>query len=136
MYLKISPIKGVMRFGKKGKLRPWLVGPYEVLQRVRKFAYELKLPSDLASVHSTFHVSILKKFIDDLIFILPIEGLVVYDSLSYEEVPMEIFDRGVKKLMNKEVTSVKVFWRNHLVEGATWEAKADMKSRYPHLFDN
>ncbi|WMV38086.1 hypothetical protein MTR67_031471, partial [Solanum verrucosum] len=57
----------------------------------------------------------------------------VNESLSYEEVLVEILDRQVKRLRNKEITSVKVLWRNHLVEGATWEAEIDMKSRYPHL---
>ncbi|WMV13607.1 hypothetical protein MTR67_006992, partial [Solanum verrucosum] len=58
----------------------------------------------------------------------------VDESLSYEEILLEILDRQVKRLRNKEIASVKVLWRNHLVEGATWEAEADMKSRYPHLF--
>ena len=66
--------------------------------------------------------------------ILPIEGLRVDENLSYEEFPVEILDRQVKILSNKEVTSIKVLWRNHLVEGATWEVEANMKSRYPHLF--
>ena len=61
--MKISPIRGVVRFGKKGKLTPRYVGPYEILQRVGKLAYELKLPSELASVHPIFHVSMLKKYI-------------------------------------------------------------------------
>ena len=78
----------------------------------------------------------LKKCIGDLESILPIEGLVVKDNLSYEEVPVQILDRQVKKLRNKEVVSVNVLWKNHLVEGATWEAEVDMKSRYPHLFEN
>ena len=76
----------------------------------------------------------LKECICDAESILPIEGFGVKNNLSYEEVPVQILDRQVKKLRNKEVVSIKVLWKNHLVEGATWEAKADMKSRYPHLF--
>ncbi|WMV30164.1 hypothetical protein MTR67_023549 [Solanum verrucosum] len=131
---KISPMKGVMRFGKKGKLSPRYVGPYEILKRARKVDYELKLPIELASVHPVFHISMLRKCIGGPVSILPLEGLGVNENLSYEEVPIEILDRQVKKLRNKEVASVKVLWRNHLVEGATWEAEADMKSRYPHIF--
>ena len=71
----------------------------------------------------------LEKCIDDPESILPIEGLGVKDNLSYEKVPVQILDRQVKELKNKEVDSVKVLWKNHLVEGATWEAEADMKSR-------
>ncbi|KAH0652759.1 hypothetical protein KY289_030437 [Solanum tuberosum] len=134
VYVKISPMKGVMRFGKKGKLSPRYVGPYKILRRIGKVAYELDLPKELAPVHPVFHVSMLKKCIDDSVSIIPLEGLPVDENLFYEEVPVEILDRQVKKLRNKEVASVKVLWRNQLVEGATWEAKADMKSRYPNLF--
>ena len=136
VYLKISPVKGVVRFWKNGKLSHHYVGPYEITQRVGKVAYELRLPSEFASIHPLFHVSILKKCIDDPDSILPIEGLGVQENFFYEDVQVEIPDRQVKKLRNKEVSSVKVLWKNHLVKGATWEAKADMKSRYPHLFEN
>ena len=90
----------------------------------------------MASVHPVFHVSMLKKCIGDPESILPIEGLGVKDNLSYEEVPVQILDRQVKKLRNNEVASVKVLWKNHLGEGTTWEVETDMNSRYPHLFDN
>ncbi|WMV55073.1 hypothetical protein MTR67_048458 [Solanum verrucosum] len=76
----------------------------------------------------------IKKCIGDPISILPLEGLGVDDKLCYEEVPVEILDHQVKRLRNKEVVSVKMLWRNHLVESATWEVEADMMSRYPHLF--
>ena len=99
-------------------------------------AYELALPVELASVYPVFHVSILKKFIGNPASILHVEGLGVGEDLSYEEVPVEILDRQVKRLRNKEITTVKVLWRNHLVEGATWEAEADMRSRYPDLFNS
>ena len=112
------------------------MSPYEILQRVGKVAYELKLPGELALVHPIFHVSMLKKCISDLEFILPIKGLGVKDNLSYEEVLVQILDRQVKKLRNKEVASVQKLWKNHLVEGATWEFEADMKFYYPHNFCN
>ena len=75
VYLKISAIKRVVRFSKKVKLSPHYVGPYEIMQRVGKVSYELKLPNELASVHPVFHVSMLKKYICDPESILPIEGL-------------------------------------------------------------
>ncbi|XP_069145657.1 uncharacterized protein [Solanum lycopersicum] len=93
VYLKISPLKGLVRFGKKWKLTPRYVGPHEILKRVGKVAYELKLPSESASVHPVFHVSMLKKFIGDPESILPIEGLGVKDNLSYEEISVQILDR-------------------------------------------
>ena len=112
------------------------MSPYEILQRVGKVAYELKLPSELASVHPIFLVSMLKKCIGDPESILPIEGLGFKDNLYYEEAPVQILDRQVKSWSNKEVVSIKVLWKNHLFEGATWEVEADIKSCYPHLFDN
>ncbi|WMV19135.1 hypothetical protein MTR67_012520 [Solanum verrucosum] len=110
------------------------MGPYKILRHVGKVAYELDLPNELALVHPVFHVSMLKKCIGDLSTIVPLEGLEIKENLADEEVPLEILDRQVKRLRNKEIASVKVLWRNHLVEGATWEADADMKSRYPYLF--
>ena len=101
VYMKISLMKGVMRFGKKGILSHHYVGLYDVLQRIGKVSYELKLPYELPSVHSVFHVSMLKKCIGDPMSILPIEGLGVDENLSYEENLIEILDRQVKKLRNK-----------------------------------
>lgn len=89
------------------------------MQQVRKVAYELRLPSELASVHPIFHVSILKKCMGDPVSILSIEVLGVGEILSYEEMPMEILDCQVKKLRKKEVVFVIVLWRIHLVEGET-----------------
>ena len=135
VYLKISPMKGVVRFCKKGNFIPRYVGPYEILEIVGKVAYELKFHYELALVHPVFHVSMLMKCIGDFKSILPIEGLDIQENLSYEEVSVKILDRQVRKLRNKEVDSVKVLGKNHLVEGATWETEADMNSHYPHLFD-
>ena len=90
------------------------------------------MPAKLAAVHLVFHISLLKKCVGDPASIVPLESVVVKDSLSY--VPIEILDRQVRRLRNKEVASVKVLCRSQSVEGATWEAKAAMKAKYPHLF--
>src|SRR5687767_12569690 len=127
-------MKGVMRFGKKGKLSPRYIGPNKVLRRIGKVAYELDLPSELAMVHPVFHVSMLRKFIGDENIIVPLQDVQIEENLSYEELPVEIVDRQVKWLRNKEIASVKVLWRNQYVESATWEAEEDMKKHYPHLF--
>ncbi|MCF7184064.1 chromo domain-containing protein, partial [Corynebacterium sp. MC-13] len=135
VYLKVSPMKGVVHFGKKGKLSPRYVGPYEVLKRVGKVAYELKLPSEMNLVHPVLHVSMLRKCVSDPNAIMPLDIVgVVEDNLTYEEVLVQILDRQVKRLRNKEVASVKVLWRNQQVESATWEAEANMQKRYPYLF--
>ena len=129
-------MKGMVRFGKKREVEPCYVGPYKIMQKVCKVSYELKIPSELASIDLVFHVFLLKNCICDTKSNPPIEGLGVKDNLSYDEVPVQILNRQVKKLRNKEEVSTKVLWKNHLVEGATWEAESHMKSRYPHLFKN
>ena len=108
VYLKISPMNGVIRFGKKGETQPQYVGPYKISECVESVAYEMKLPIEFDLVHPVFHVSILKKFIGDLMFIMPLKTIEVDSNLSYEEVPIEILDRQVKKLRNKELASAKV----------------------------
>ncbi|WMV41852.1 hypothetical protein MTR67_035237 [Solanum verrucosum] len=127
-------MKGVMRFGKKGKLSPRYVGPYRILKRIDKVAYELELPANLAVVHPVFHISLLKKCVGDPASVVPLETVVVKDSHSYEDVPVQILDRQVRRLRNKEVASIKVWWKSQSVEGATWEAEAAIKAKYPHLF--
>nr|XP_019071480.1 uncharacterized protein LOC109121268 [Solanum lycopersicum] len=129
-------MKGVMRFGKKWKLSLRYIGPYEMLLRLGDVAYELKLPNDLASIHPVFHVSMLKKGIGDPTSILLFEGLGVDENLSYEEALVKILDRQVKQQRNKEVATVKVLWRFHLVERETWDFEADMRSYYPHFFSS
>ncbi|WMV18499.1 hypothetical protein MTR67_011884 [Solanum verrucosum] len=127
-------MKGVMRFGKKGKLSPRYISPYRILKRVGKVAYELELTKKLAAVHPIFHISLLKKCVGDPASIVSLESMAVKDSLTYEDVPVEILDRQVQRLRKKEVASVKVLWRSQSVDGATWEAEAAMKAKYPHLF--
>ena len=129
-------MKGVVRFGEKGKLSPSYIGPYRILKRVGSVPYEVKLPNELAKVHPVFYVSMLRKFVGDVDTIVPLKDVTIEDNLTYEEVPVEILDRQVKRLRNKEVASVKVLWRNQKVESATWEAEDDKKKRYPHLFSS
>ena len=136
VYLKMSPMKGVVRFGKKGKLSPRCVGPYRIVKRVGSVAYELELPLEMSMVHPVFHVLMLRKFLGDPSSIVPLEVVNAEENLSYEEVPVAILDRQIKRLRNKEIASVKVLWRNQLVESATWEAEADMMKRYPYLFQS
>ena len=108
VFLKVSPMKGVMRFGKKGKLSPRYVGPYQIVNKMGNAAYELELPPELESIHPVFHVSMLRKCLSDPSAIVPSHDISVKGTLSYEEVPIEILDRQVRKLWNKEVASVKV----------------------------
>ncbi|WMV59105.1 hypothetical protein MTR67_052490 [Solanum verrucosum] len=134
--LKVSPMKGVMRFGKKGNISPRYIGPYRISKRIGNVANELELPQELAAIHPAFHISMLKKCMGDPSLIIPTEDIGIKDSLSYEEILVQILDHQVQKLRTKEVASVKVLWRNQFVEEATWEVEEDMKKRYPHLFES
>ncbi|WMV08801.1 hypothetical protein MTR67_002186 [Solanum verrucosum] len=101
-------MKGVKRFGKKGKLSPRYIDPYIISKRVGNVAYELELPQKLAAVHPVFHNSMLKKCMRDPSLIIPTEDIGIKDRLSYEEIPFQILDRQVRKLRTNEVASIKI----------------------------
>ena len=108
VFLKVAPMKGVMRFGKKGKLSPHFIGPFEILERVCEVAYKLALPPSLASVHNVFHVLMLKKYIQNSSHVLSYKQLELGSDLSYEEQPIQILDRKEKQLRNRKIPLVKV----------------------------
>ena len=119
VFLKVALMKGVMKFGKKGKLSPRFVGPFEILKRIGKVAYELALPTTLARVHNVFHVSMLRKYIPDPSCVLNYEPLKIKDNLTYEEVPIQILDYKDQLLRTKTISLVKVLWKNHTMEEAS-----------------
>ena len=104
---------------RKGKLSPRYVGPYKILKRVGKVAYELEFPAELQGMHPVFHISLLMKCVGDPASIVSLESVAVKDSLSCEDVPVEILDCQVRRSRNREVVSVKVLWRSQSIEGAT-----------------
>ena len=136
IFLKVAPMKGVMRFEKKGKLSPRFVSPFEILKRIGKVAYELALSPTIVGVHNVFHVSMLMKYISDPSHVLNYEPLKIKDNLTYEEVPIQILDRKDQVLLTKTISLVKVLWKNHTVVEAAWEREDEIKSNYPELFVN
>ena len=136
VFLKLSPWKGVVRFGKRRKLSPHYIGPFEIVERVGPVAYRLDLPDEVSRVHNVFHISMLRKYIPDPSHVLEAPEIELRNDLSYEEQPVQILGRGEKELRNKTISLVKVLWRNHLVEEATWEREDQMRSQYPHLFQD
>ncbi|GKE72999.1 putative reverse transcriptase domain-containing protein [Tanacetum coccineum] len=106
--LKVSPRKGVIRFGKRGKLNPQYIGPFKILKRIGPIAYKLELPKELKNVHNTFHVSNLKKCLSDESLVIPMKELWLDDKLNFVEEPVEIMDREVKKLKQNRIPKVKV----------------------------
>ncbi|KAL0560529.1 hypothetical protein IC582_000934 [Cucumis melo] len=120
VFLKVAPMRGVLRFERRGKLSPRFVGPFEILERIGPVAYRLALPPSLSTVHDVFHVSMLRKYVPDPSHVVDYEPLEIDENLSYAEQPVEVLAREVKTLRNKEIPLVKVLWRNHRVEEATW----------------
>ncbi|KAA0047658.1 pol protein [Cucumis melo var. makuwa] len=119
VFLKVAPIKGVLRFEKKGKLSLRFVGPFEILERIGPVAYRLALPPSFSAVHGVFHVSMLRKYVADPTHVVDFRPLRISEDLSFEEQPIEILAREVKVLRNREISLVKVLWQNHGVEEAT-----------------
>ncbi|GJR43920.1 putative reverse transcriptase domain-containing protein [Tanacetum coccineum] len=132
--LKVLPWKGVVRFGKRGKLNPRYVGPFKVIERVGEVAYKLELPEELSRVHNTFYVSNLKKCHADEPLAVPLDGLHPDDKLHLVEEPLEIVGREVKRLKRSRIPLVKVRWNSKRGPEFTWEREDQFKKKYPHLF--
>ncbi len=132
--LKVSPWKGVPRFGKRGKLNPRYIGPFEILARIGPVAYKLKLPKDLSGVHDTFHVSNLKKCLSDESLIIPPEEVQIDKQLHFIEEPVEVSDWKVQKTRRSRIKLVKVRWNSKRGPEFTWEREDQMRRKYPALF--
>ena len=135
VFLKVSPSRGIIRFGMKGKLNPRYIGPFEILEKIGPVAYRLALPPELANVHNVFHVSMLKKYVFDPSHVIEHQPLEIREDLSYVEQPVQILDQRYRELRNKVIPLVRVLWRNHTTEESTWEREVEMRERYPFLFE-
>ncbi|GKB26534.1 hypothetical protein Tco_0865935, partial [Tanacetum coccineum] len=129
--LKVTPWKGVVYFGKKGKLTPRYVGPFEILERIGLVAYRLRLPEELSSMHDTFHVSNLKKCLADANLHVPLVEIKVDKTLCFVEEPVDFMDREIKKLRSRKITLVKVRWNSKRGLEFTWEHEDQMRIKSP-----
>ncbi|XP_057526497.1 uncharacterized protein LOC130805729 [Amaranthus tricolor] len=109
-------MKGVVRFGARGKLSPCFIGPYDIVEKVGKLANRLALPNALGKVHNVFHISQLKRYV------------AAFSHL------VRILDKKVHSTRRKDITMVKVLWSNHRSQEATWETEHSMREQYPHFF--
>jgi len=134
--LKVSPWKGVIRFGKSGKLAPRYIGSYEILVTVGPVAYRLKLPTELSAIHDVFHVPNLKKCLSGEATQVPLEDIHVANRLRIVEEPIEIVDGKVKQLRHNKISLVKVRWNSKRGPKYTWEQKDKFRQKYSHLFPN
>ncbi|GJT25430.1 retrotransposon protein, putative, ty3-gypsy subclass [Tanacetum coccineum] len=133
VFLKVSPTRGVRRFGIKGKLSPRFIGPFEILDRVGEVSYRLALPPQLSHVHNVFHVSLLRGYKYHPLHVISYPFDQIREDLSYTEEPESILDRQDRVMRNKTIPFVKILWRNHPEREATWETEESIRTSYPHF---
>ena len=141
VYLRVSPLRGVKRFGVKGKLAPRFVGPYKVLERMGEVSYKLELPEGLSGVHDVFHVSQLKKCHAEMADIplrdtVPLEAIQLDSDLTYEEKSVKILEFVSRVTRSKVIKFWEVQWSHHTEDEATWEREEDLLKDHPHLFSS
>ena len=134
VFLKVMPKRGVVRFGKRGKLSPRFIGPFEILERVGTVAYRLALPPSMSGVHEVFHVSMLQKYTPDPAHVVDWGQIEVDTDETFEEGPVCIVDSRDQVLRRKTVRLVRVLWRHYGVEESMWEREDTMQATYPFLF--
>jgi hypothetical protein len=133
VYLKVSPIKGVKRFGVTGKLSPRYIGQFPIREKCGKVAYKLDLPPSLAEVHDIFHVSQLKKCLKAPVDVVLSEVTPLDTDLTCPERLIKILDQESRDTRCKMIKFYKIQWSNHMEEEATWESEDFLRSRHPHF---
>ncbi|KAL5578429.1 hypothetical protein UlMin_020128 [Ulmus minor] len=136
VFLKVTPRRGVTRFGVKGKLAPRYIGPFEIMSRVGEVAYRLALPPQLGHVHNVFHVSMLRKSEPNFSHVIQWDKVPIQENATYEEMPLQILGWKLKVLRKREIPLVKVLWQHHGIEDSTWELESEILERYSHLFSS
>ncbi|WVZ75733.1 hypothetical protein U9M48_023766 [Paspalum notatum var. saurae] len=131
VYLRVSPMKGVHRFGVKGKLAPRYVGPFKISEKCGPVAYRLELPPRLAAVHDIFHVSQLKKCLRVPEEEIDTSQVQIEPDLTYEARPVKVLDQKQRSTRRSTVTMYKVQWSEHTEEEATWETEEYLRTKYP-----
>ncbi|WVZ64117.1 hypothetical protein U9M48_013684 [Paspalum notatum var. saurae] len=130
VYLRVSPMKGVHRFGVKGKLASRYIGPFNIIERCGSVAYRLELPPHLAAVHDVFHVSQLKKCLRVTEEVVDTSQIQIELDLTYEEHPIKILDQKQTSTRQRTINFYKVQWSNHSKEEATWEQEEFLQTKY------
>jgi hypothetical protein len=134
VYLRVSPTRGVQRFGVKGKLAPRYIGPFEVLEVCGPVAYRLQLPHQLAAIHNIFHVSQLKKCVKIPTKIIESQAVEIEPDLTYTEHPIKILDTKERSTRSETIRMYKIQWNHHTEEQATWETESYLQHNFPDFF--
>ena len=133
VYLRVSPTKGVQRFGLKGKLAPRYIGPFEIIEICGLVTYRIRLPSRLVAVHDVFHISQLKKCVKIPEEIIEQQDLEVEPDLSYVEYLMKILDSKERSTRREKVKMYKIQWNHHTEEEATWGTEHYLQENFPNF---
>jgi hypothetical protein len=136
VYLRVSPTKGVQRFGIKGKLAPRYVGPFEITESYGPVAYRLCLPTQLAAIHDVFHISQLKKYIKVPTEVIEQQANEIEPDLSYIEQPLKILDTKERSTRRKKIKMYKILWNHHTAEEATWETEDYLQKNFLEFLKN
>jgi hypothetical protein len=131
VFVRVSPMKGVKRFGLKGKLVPRYIGPFPILEKCGTMAYKLDLPPCLAAVHDIFHISQLKNCVKAPVDIVLPKVTLLEADLSYPEHAIKVLDQKDRATRCKTIKFFKIQWSNHTEEKATWESEDFLRSRHP-----
>ena len=134
VFLKVMPKRGVVRFGKRGKLSPRFIRPFEILERIGSVAYQLALPPSMSDVHEVFHFSMLRKYTPDPAHVVDWGQIEVDTDGTFDEGPVCILDSRDQVLRHKTVRLVRMLWRHYGGEETTWEHEDTMRATYPFLF--
>jgi hypothetical protein len=134
VYLRVSPIRGIQRFGIKGKLAPRYIGTFEVLEVCGPVAYHLQLPPQLAAIHNIFHVSKLKKCVKIPTEIIESQAIEIEPDLTYTEHPIRILNTKERSTRRETIRMYKIQWNHHTEEEATWETESYLQHNYPNFF--
>ena len=134
VFLRVMPKRGVVRFGKRGKLSPRFIGPFEILERIDTVKYWLALLPSMTGVHEVFNVSMLRKHTPDPAHVVDWRQVEVDTDGTFEEGPVYIVGSRYQVLRRKTVRLVRVLWRHCGVEESTWEREDTMQASYPFLF--
>ena len=134
VFLKVMPKRGVVGFGKRGKLLPRFIGPFEILERIGTIAYRLALPPSMSGVHEVFHVSMFRKYTPDPAHLVDWGQIEVNTDGTFVEGPVCILESRDQLLRHKTVRLVRVLWGHYGVEESTWEREDMMRATYPFLF--
>jgi hypothetical protein len=133
--LKMSPTKGIVHFGIKGKLSPRYIGPYLITARVGSLAYHHQLPESMARVHPVFHVSMLRKYIRDPELKIEADLIIIQQDLTIDAQPVRVLEFSERVMRNRTMKYVKILWSNQTEREATWELESTMHNKYPDLFE-